>query len=145
MRLTDLHIERLIEERYRQRGRQYFLQGLVELTSVTNAKVTAKCAGTKLYKVRLELQDGKLQGACSCPAFEDFGPCKHIAATCYATMAKCRQGYAPSEEYQERKEELGRLERYLTRKSKSELVMLVLQMIQEEPELQWMFEGEMEE
>ncbi len=97
MHLTDTHISALIEERYRQRGREYFLQGMVEITTVTETRVTAKCAGTRLYKTMLELKNGTLSGECSCPAFEDFGPCKHMAAACYAVMAENKAGYAPSD------------------------------------------------
>jgi len=62
MRLTDSLIAALIEERYRQRGREYFAQGMVELTGMTDTKVTAKCAGTRLYKTRLEMKNGLLSG-----------------------------------------------------------------------------------
>lgn len=145
MQLTDSLMATLIEERYRQRGREYYAQGMVELTAVTDVKVTAKCAGTRLYKAKLELKNGTLSGECSCPAFEDFGPCKHMAAVCYAVMAKHKAGYAPSEEYEWRKGECSRLERHLMKKSKAELVMLIMQVMQDEPDLQWMIEREMEE
>lgn len=145
MQLTDSLIAALIEERYRQRGREYFSQGMVELTTVTATKITAKCAGTRLYKTRMELKDGKLSGDCSCPAFEDFGPCKHMAAACYAVIAKNKAGYAPSEEYSWRKEECERFEKHLMKKNKAELMALIMQIIQDEPDLQWMVEREMEE
>ncbi len=144
MHLTDSHLSTLIEERYRQRGREYFAQGMVELTQMTPSKVTAKCAGTRLYKTRLELKNNTLSGECSCPAFTDFGPCKHMAAVAYAVMAKHKTSYAPSEEYEWRKEECSRLEKHLTQKTKTELVMLIMQLMQEDPDLQWMMEREME-
>jgi uncharacterized Zn finger protein len=145
MHLTDSLLSSLIEERYRKRGREYFTQGMVDLTSVTPSKVTAKCAGTRLYKTRLELKNAALSGECSCPAFTDFGPCKHMAAVGYAVMAKHKTGYAPSEAYAYRKEECSRLEKHLTRKTKAELVMLIMQLMQEDTDLLWMIEEEMEE
>jgi uncharacterized Zn finger protein len=145
MRLTDAHIASLIDERYRQRGREYFAQGMVELTGVTDSKVTAKCAGTRLYRTKIELKNGSLSGECSCPAFEDFGPCKHMAATCYAVMAKNKAGYAPSEEYEWRKEECQRTGKHLMKKSKAELVMLLMQIMQDDHDFRWMIEREMEE
>jgi len=145
MRITDTHISALIDERYRQRGRDYFAQGMVELTGVTETKVTAKCAGTRLYKTKLELKNGALSGECSCPAFEDFGPCKHMAAACYAVMAKYKAGYAPSEEYTWRKDECESVEKHLMKKSKAELVGMIMQIIDGEPDLKWMLEREMED
>jgi uncharacterized Zn finger protein len=145
MRLTDSHLSTLIEERYLKRGRGYFAQGMVELTQVTPTKVTAKCAGTRLYKTRLELKNNILSGECSCPAFTDFGPCKHMAAVGYAVMAKHKTGYTPSEEYAWRRDESIRLEKHLTQKTKAELVMLLMQIMQDDPELQWMLEREMEQ
>src|SRR5690606_27116197 len=128
----------LIDECYRQRGREYFAQGMVELIGVTETKVTAKCAGTRLYKTKLELKNGALSGECSCPAFEDFGPCKHMAAVCYAVMAKNKAGYAPSEDYEWRKDECERVEKHLMKKSKTELVGMIMQIIDGEPDLKWM-------
>ncbi len=145
MRLTDSLISGLIEERYRERGKQYFMQGMVELTKVGETEVKAKCAGTRVYKTLLELDHGKLVGECSCPAFEDFGPCKHMAAVAYAVMAKNKAGYAPSEEYEWRKDECERVEKHLMKKSKAELVGLVMQIIDDDPDLKWMVEREMEE
>lgn len=91
MHLTDTHISSLIEERYVQRGREYYAQGMVDLITISETKVIAKCAGTRHYKTKLELKNGVLSDECSCPAFEDFGPCKHMAAVCYASLQSTRQ------------------------------------------------------
>jgi uncharacterized Zn finger protein len=145
MKLTDSLIVTLIEERFRQRGMDYFVQGMVELTTITDTKVTAKCAGTRLYNTKLELKNGVLSGECSCPAFVDFGPCKHMAAVCYAVMEKHKAGYSPSKEYEWRKEEWEHFEKHLMKKSKGDLVLLIMQLMQDEPDLQWIIEQEIED
>lgn len=142
MQITAEHIIDLCEERYRERGMQILRDGMVELLKVTDTKATAKCLGTRMYKVELELDDGKLVGECTCPAFEDFGPCKHMAAVAHAVR---QSGYEPSEQYEDEKEEAERIERHLMKKSKSQLVSMIMQVIYEDPELQWMIERELEE
>jgi uncharacterized Zn finger protein len=142
MHLTDSLIATLIDERYRERGKHYFQQGMVELTKISATQVKAKCAGTRVYKTTLKLDNGTLSGQCSCPAFTDFGPCKHMAAVAYAVMASKKAGYAPSEAYKWRKEEYKHLENQLMKKSKNELIMLIMQILDDDPNLKWMFEGE---
>lgn len=142
MRITPEHIIDLVEERYRERGMQILRDGMVELLKVTDTIVTATCLGSRMYRVELELDDGKLVGECTCPAFEDFGPCKHMAAVAHAVR---QSGYTPSETYEDEKEETERIEKHLMKKSKSQLVSMIMQVIYEDHELQWMIEREMED
>lgn len=142
MKITAEQIIELIDERYRERGMQILRDGMVELLKITDTTASAKCLGTRMYRVELELDDGKLVGDCTCPAFDDFGPCKHMAAVAHAVR---QTGYAPSEEYEYEKEEAERLEKHLLSKKKPQLVSMIMQMIADDPELRWMFEREMEE
>lgn len=143
MQLTNSHLSALIDKRYLERGMEYFAEGLVELTSVTHTKATAKCAGTWLYTIQLELKESILSGKCTCPAFEDFGPCKHMAATGYAIMAQNNTGYIPSQKFDRQKEEYEQILKRLKKKSKDELIALIMLMIQEDPDLEWVLAGEM--
>lgn len=139
MQIKPFQIVNLIEERYRVRGMDYFRKGMVELISVSAEKVTARCAGTRIYKTLLELDHGKLVGECTCPAFEDFGPCKHRAAVAHAVMTK---DYAPSKDYDAQKEETKRIEAYLMGRSKNQLVAMMMQIMHEDSDLQCMIEQE---
>jgi len=38
MKLTDFHIKSLIDERYREHGKEYFVQGMVELSTSGKAR-----------------------------------------------------------------------------------------------------------
>jgi uncharacterized Zn finger protein len=133
MKLTLEQIRDLVDDRYIDRGRAYLAGGQLQLTKVTSDQVTAKCAGTRLYNVTLCLKGKKLSGSCTCPAVDEFGPCKHIAATALAIMA---QGFTPSQSFLVRQEQVSRLERKLLRMSKSDLAALVMQLVPDEDELE---------
>ena len=125
MHLLDRHLNALIDEPYRQRGKQYVVQGLVELISITESSVSAKCVGTRVYVIHQKLSGEKLSGTCTCPAFADFGPCKHMAGVGYAVIAKRQTKYVPSENYAARLKESERFDRFLMKKSKAELILII--------------------
>lgn len=135
MKLALHHITALLEQRYIDRGKAYFEQGMVEILHFDAAKVTSRCAGTRLYKVELALESGRLTGHCTCPAFSDFGPCKHMAATAFAAIAHSKNAYQPSPRYADRASEYDALERRLKRMTKSELIDIILQNLGEDEEL----------
>ncbi len=145
MKLTDQQIRALIEDRYIERGRAYMKAGQVELTEITPRRVTAQCAGTRMYTVTLALTGGRLSGACTCPAVEDFGPCKHMAATALTVQATMTGGgYAPSESFRSRKSQVSRIERQLQRMSKAELVALIIEMVPDDEALAYWLSDEIE-
>ncbi len=123
MKLTMEQIRDLVDDRYIDRGRAYLSAGQLQLTKVTVDQVSAKCAGTRLYNITLRLNRGKLAGSCTCPAVDEFGPCKHIAATALAAMAQNSSLSAP---YLARQEQVSRLERKLLRMSKPDPAALVM-------------------
>ncbi|PIR39745.1 MAG: hypothetical protein COV35_00945 [Alphaproteobacteria bacterium CG11_big_fil_rev_8_21_14_0_20_39_49] len=144
MKITEQQLKTLIEDRYLSRGEGYFASGMVELTSVRPDKVTAKAIGTRIYDVALGLKNSTLSGSCTCPAFEDFGPCKHMAAAEFAVIANNNGGYEPSEEFQWRKDEISDFEKFFKQKSKEELISIIMQLASENPELMYMlgYDGE---
>ncbi len=96
MQITEQQINDFIEERYRERGRRYCEAGMVDLERIEPVKINAKCVGTQVYSVVLSLEKGRLCGDCTCPAYEDFGPCKHLAAVAYAAISQQNGSYFPS-------------------------------------------------
>jgi len=64
------------------RGEAYAEAGHVDLVQVAGDDVVAHVEGTETYVVRLTPSNGL--GLCTCPAFEDFGTCKHVVATAVA-------------------------------------------------------------
>jgi len=61
------------------RGEAYAEAVHVDLVQVDADDVVAHVEGTETYVVRLTPSNGL--GLCTCPAFEDFGTCKHVVAT----------------------------------------------------------------
>jgi len=96
VKINKSQISEFVDELYLERGQSYFEQGMVILNYVDENAVDAHCAGSRVYKVNLTFENHRLRGRCTCPAFADFGPCKHIAATAFAMMAQRTAAYNPS-------------------------------------------------
>ena len=71
----------------RNRGRSYYQRGSVRIQHGSDSSVAARVWGSYSYEVSLALEDDTLFAACSCPAAERDGACKHIWATILAAEA----------------------------------------------------------
>ncbi|NOX73422.1 MAG: hypothetical protein GXP03_07300 [Alphaproteobacteria bacterium] len=141
MNLTKSQLKHYVDERYIERGQDYFNQGLVVLDKVTENHVTAHCAGSHVYKVTLAINGRKLKGDCTCLAFADFGPCKHIAATALTVIADRDSQYSSSPDTIERVNQHHTIQKRLLGLSKSELVDLLMQFTNDE-EIAWLLDEE---
>ncbi|MGH7327614.1 MAG: SWIM zinc finger family protein, partial [Polyangiaceae bacterium] len=86
-RLLDKLERRLrsIEPVFASRGRRYALDGRVERVTVEDRnEVSAVVQGSQPYFVRIADTSNDLATACSCPAWDRMGSCKHIAAVLFA-------------------------------------------------------------
>ena len=145
MKITRAQLEELIDDdTYFSRGQSYFEDGAVSLISIENDKVKAESLGSRLYEINLyfDKKSGLLDGNCSCPAFEDYGPCKHMVATGLALIANNNGGYNPNEEFEDRRNELTRLRNSLMKKSRKELVDIILKIADDDPEIYYMLDDE---
>ena len=79
MRLEDIAGE--FPEQIRRRGAGCHRAGVVNIVAHSATGIRAVAIGTHDYSVRIEAQGRTLVLGCSCPYFEDQGPCKHIWAT----------------------------------------------------------------
>lgn len=140
MTLTEAQLNQFVDQRYVERGRAHAEHGLVVLESVTDREANAYCIGGQVYSVRLTLSRRRLGGQCTCPAFGNFGPCKHIAAVALAVIAGADGGYAPSPAVLERVEESRALRERLLALEKAELVDLVLSLTSEEDLLRLLYD-----
>jgi|AGTN01.3.fsa_nt_gi Uncharacterized conserved protein len=75
------------------RGQAYHRDGQVEILSMDQARVLARVAGNEIYRTELQGKGRSFSGMCSCPAFSDWGFCKHLVATALAA----NQGQAPKD------------------------------------------------
>ena len=66
------------------RGEAYHRHGRVEILAVEPRRVLAQVAGTEDYRVNLLGKGETIKGECTCPAFDDYGFCKHMVATALA-------------------------------------------------------------
>ncbi|QKY70586.1 DEAD/DEAH box helicase [Lentibacillus sp. CBA3610] len=83
--IQDLNIQKMFSAAVYQRGLQYYNRNLVsDLVYDRNFKIwSAVVHGTEDYFVEIntaEQSSGSFEVSCNCPAFDTFGPCKHIAA-----------------------------------------------------------------
>lgn len=69
------------------RGKSYHRDGQVAILSIDADRVLAQVAGTEDYHTELIGRGKNIEGECSCPAFEDWGFCKHMVAVALATNA----------------------------------------------------------
>lgn len=135
MKITTSDLTNLIDEPYLSRGQEYFQGGLVELISIGAGEVKAKAVGSRVYRVTLTNKRSRLEGQCSCPAFEDFGPCKHMAAVGFAVIASQSEGYSPSSVCREYIEQQASFEEVLLKKTKNDLVSIILRLSDYYPEV----------
>ena len=136
MHLSEKQIKNLVNDPYFSRGKEYFLNGMIKITSMTDNDIKGKAVGSAVYNVRLVLKKDMLEGRCTCPAFYDFGPCKHIAAVGLAAIAQ-KEGKFYKAQYGKtgQLEEFEKFEKSLYKKSKNELVGLIIEMCGLYPEI----------
>lgn len=109
------------------RGLEYFQDGAVDLLSVEPNRVHAMVLGSADYKVVLSGTAGQVEGHCTCPAFHDWGFCKHMVATALAANAAGEAGDAEPV--------LTRIREHLTSKGKAALVDMVIALAEQHPDL----------
>jgi uncharacterized Zn finger protein len=63
------------------RGAAYHDDGQVEIVTFDKARILARVIGSEVYRCELAGAGRKFSGKCSCPAFSDWGFCKHLVAT----------------------------------------------------------------
>ncbi len=66
---------------------------MVDPERIEPVKINAKCVGTQVDYVVLSWEKGRLCGDCTWPAYEDFGPCKHLAVVAYAVISQQNGSY----------------------------------------------------
>jgi uncharacterized Zn finger protein len=66
------------------RGAVYHEDDRVEILTLDRNRVLARVMGSEVYRCDLVGAGKKISGQCSCPAFSDWGFCKHLVATAFA-------------------------------------------------------------
>jgi len=80
-------LRELAGEKVFARGVAYHDDGQVVILAIERDRVLAQVAGSEDYRTQLNGRGKTIGGNCSCPAFEDWGFCKHMVATALAANA----------------------------------------------------------
>lgn len=111
------------------RGREYFADECVEILSLDAKRVVAEVAGSEDYRTVLTGRGKDIGGSCSCPAFGDWGFCKHMVATALAVNA------AGDGAEIEATDVLSRIREYLKAKEVDELVDMIVDRAEQDSNL----------
>ncbi len=116
------------EEKILERGWKYFEEGRVADPILIDGVVRVKVHGSRSYSV--EVDRGRMIFHCSCPYFDTYGNCKHLAALLYRL--------ANDPEVESLDETVSLLEK----KSKKELVILLEGIMRAEPKFRHLLTGD---
>jgi uncharacterized Zn finger protein len=124
--LTEAEVRDWIPDPYFSRGQNYYRRGNVFNTIRRGEALEARCEGSEPQPYRIKItfsgSDHLRRARCSCPM---GGSCKHVVAVLLAWVHE-------PETFVEREP----LHTVLARKSREELMALVMEMLEREPELE---------
>ncbi|MEL6539207.1 MAG: hypothetical protein AAFP93_00285 [Bacteroidota bacterium] len=132
--ITEEQLRELVIEPFFSQGEECFEERMVELLEKDTSKIHGRAIDNTVYFPTLYFDDGELSGICSCHPFQVYGPCKHMAATGLAWIAKSQHGtYKPSPAYEARMLFFDTVYYILGQKSKKDLVSLLMDVIIDDP------------
>ncbi len=119
----------LAGEKVYARGEAYFRGGQVEILFMEPARIVAQVTGTEDYRTVLTGSGKRIGGTCSCPAYEDWGFCKHLVAVALAANAQGGEAQA------EGAGRLARIRRHLKQKGVDALVEMIVELAESDTTL----------
>ena len=122
-------LRELAGEKVFARGEAYYRGDQVQILAIEPVRVLAHVAGTEDYRTELTGRGKKFGGACSCPAFEDSGLCKHMVATALAANA------AGDDAEAENTGTLSRMRDHLKKRGVDALVEMIMDLAERDPAL----------
>ena len=128
MRFDVASLRKIAGDKVFSRAQAYFQGGRVEILFVGPDGVRARVAGREYYRTVIKGRDKAIAGECSCPAYEDWGICKHVVATALAVNAG--EGVA-----KELAAAQARIRSHLKSQSTDALVDMILEYAEMDPEL----------
>ncbi len=111
------------------RGAAYHEDEHVEIVTIDRTRVLARVIGSEVYRCELVGMGKKFSGECSCPAFSDWGFCKHLVATALAANSL---GSGALEQASSR---FAKIREYLRAKGVEGLVEMVVGLAERDPSL----------
>ncbi len=80
-RIREFNVQEEVSEAVYQRGVDYHRQRLVRLLSASESQISLSVMGSEPYKVDFFLERNRFSYDCDCPAYTNWGTCKHIVAS----------------------------------------------------------------
>jgi len=111
------------------RGETYHRGGRVQILIVESKRVLAQVAGTEDYRTELRGRGRDIGGDCSCPAFKDWGFCKHMVAVALAANDLGADAEAEGAGV------LSRIRDHLKQKSVDTLAGMIVELAERDPAL----------
>ena len=124
-----MHCETLRAIRYLRAERLIISTVRCRFSAIEPKRVLAQVAGTEDYRTELTGRGRDIGGHCSCPAFRDWGICKHMVAVALAANA-----LGPDAEM-EGAGVLSRIRDHLKQKSVDALVGMIMELAERDPAL----------
>ncbi|MBN1865624.1 MAG: hypothetical protein JW808_12070 [Victivallales bacterium] len=122
--LTRAMVRAATNSKYFERGEGYFEADLVRELKQKDGKVYATVHGSHPYKTTLWIEDGRLEGNCTCPLGQDEKFCKHLVATGLTWIeAEATKG----RKTKSKRIEPGDIEAFLRKQSPEALVETIMQ------------------
>src|SRR6266404_3007495 len=111
------------------RGVAYHEDGQVEIVTFDRTRVLARVIGSEVYRCELVGAGKKFSGGCSCPAFSDWGFCKHLVATALTANS------LGSEALEQASGRFAKIREHLRAKGVEGLVEMVVGLAERDPSL----------
>jgi hypothetical protein len=111
------------------RGIDYHDDEHVEIVTFDRTRILARVVGSEVYRCELVGAGKKFSGECSCPAFSEWGFCKHLVATALAANSL---GSGALEEASSR---FAKIREHLRAKGVEGLVEMVVGLAERDPSL----------
>lgn len=127
-------LRKLAGDKVFERGEDYHADRQVEILSLEPKRVLAQVAGSDDYRTVLTGRGKKIGGECSCPAFTDWGFCKHMVATALAANEALDEAVAADHEV-DGVGTLGRIRAHLKATSVDALVDMIVELAEHNAEL----------
>ena len=130
-RISKSIITHWTDDVYFQRGQKYYEQGAIYEQRIQGMTIKSKCSGSQAPFYRQEVlfdSKGIISAQCSCPV-GDGGHCKHTVAL-LLTWVNDPNSF----------QEVEAIDAILEKLSKTELIALIKQMIEQEPDLESLLE-----
>lgn len=80
-RIRRFDVQDEVSQAVYQRGVDYYKQRLVRLFSTSETQISLNVMGSELYTVDFLFEKNRLSYDCDCPAYYNWGTCKHIVAS----------------------------------------------------------------